>query len=217
MTRKLTPKQNRLVALFLEIGNRAEAYRRTYDCSGMSVKTIRNRASEEFQKPHVAARLAELQAELARKHEVTADLVIAEFASVAFADMGDFLSFDEDGEVRLDLSNLPPGATAAIQDVTQEVYPGGKGDSARPVRRTKLKLHSKIPALLALARHTGVLNYDDEPPPDDSVRLYAEMPLEEVIARLASRVGPERLRAILARPELAGGDRAPPTSRPGLA
>ena len=58
MTRKLTPKQNRLVALFLEIGNRAEAYRRTYDCSGMSAKTIRNRASEEFQKPHVAVRLA---------------------------------------------------------------------------------------------------------------------------------------------------------------
>ncbi len=51
----LTPKQNRLVVLLLEIGNQAEAYRRTYDCSGMSAKTIRNRASEEFQKPHVAA------------------------------------------------------------------------------------------------------------------------------------------------------------------
>ncbi|MEE8545168.1 MAG: terminase small subunit, partial [Alphaproteobacteria bacterium] len=205
MTRKLTPKQNRLVALFLEIGNRAEAYRRTYDCSGMSVKTIRNRASEEFQKPHVAARLAELQAELARKHEVTADLVIAELASVAFADMGDFLSFDEDGEVRLDLSNLPPYATAAIKDLTQEVFTEGKGEDARQVRRTKLKLHAKIPALLELAKHTGVFQGEDEPPPDDSVRLYAEMPLEEVIARLASRVGPERLRAILARPEMDGG------------
>ena len=215
MTRKLTPKQDRLVALFLEISNRAEAYRRTYDCSGMSVKTIRNRASEEFLKPHVAARLAELQAELARKHEVTADRVIAELASVAFADMGDFLSFDEDGEVRLELSNLPPGATAAIQGVTQEVYLEGKGDNARPVRRTKLKLHSKIPALLALAKHTGVLKHDDEPPRDDSVRLYAEMPLEDVIARLASRIGPERLRAILARSELTGGNGVPPAPRPG--
>lgn len=54
----LTPNQNRLVVLLLEIGNQAEAYRRTYDCSGMSAKTIRNRASEEFQKPHEAARLA---------------------------------------------------------------------------------------------------------------------------------------------------------------
>ncbi|MCZ6522578.1 MAG: hypothetical protein O7A68_01755 [Alphaproteobacteria bacterium] len=54
----LTPEQNRLVVLLLEIGNQSEAYRRTYDCSGMSAKTIRNRASEAFQMPHVAARLA---------------------------------------------------------------------------------------------------------------------------------------------------------------
>ncbi len=155
MTRKLTPKQNRLVALFLEIGNRAEAYRRTYDCSGMSVKTIRNRASEEFLKPHVAAHLAELQAELARQLWVTAERVVAKLASVAFADMGDFLSFDADGEVRLDLPNLPPGATAAIQEVTQEVDTDGKGINARPVHRTKLELHSKAPAPVVLAKHTG--------------------------------------------------------------
>lgn len=216
MTRKLTPKQNRLAVRYIETGNQSKSYRLTYDCSGMTEKTIRNRASEEFAKPHVAARVAELQAETAQRLEVTAARVVAEIASVAFADIGDFLSFDDDGEARLDLSNLPPGATAAIQEIKQEVYLDGKGEAAKPVRRTDFKLHSKLPALIALAKHTGIFK-DDAPSLDEGVLLYAEMPIEEVVARLARRIGPDRFRAILDRAELAGGDGVPALATPAAA
>jgi phage terminase small subunit len=94
--------------------------------------------------------------ERAEESGMLADRVVAEWSAVGFADMGDYLAFNADGEALLDFGRMPPGATRAIAEITQDEYTEGRGEAARRVRRTRFKLHSKLAALDSLARHLGM-------------------------------------------------------------
>lgn len=63
----LTPKQEAFVAAYLETGNATEAYRRSYDCSGMKDPTINRAAKELLDNPKIATRLGVLQERAAAK------------------------------------------------------------------------------------------------------------------------------------------------------
>ncbi len=131
--------------------------------------------------------LAEIaKADYPRLHrlDVTAERVLRELAAIGFADMGDYLDFDEHGGVALNFAKMPAGATKAIMEVTQETVWNGKGEDAIPKTITKFKLHPKTPALDLLARHLGILVQRHElSGPDggpivmeDSVRVYFAIP-----------------------------------------
>ena len=68
--------------------------------------------------------------------------------------MRNYLSFKENGDILLDWSAMPPEATKAIAEITQEVYWDGKGDDAREVKKTKFKLYDKKGALDSMAMRT---------------------------------------------------------------
>ena len=67
MSSRLTLKQKAFVAAYLETGNATEAYRRAYDCSNMTEKSINENASKLLKNAKVAPRLHELQERAAAK------------------------------------------------------------------------------------------------------------------------------------------------------
>jgi phage terminase small subunit len=63
----LTPKQEAFVHAYLETSNATEAYRRAYDCSAMTDKSINENASKLLKNAKVAPRLQVLQERVAAK------------------------------------------------------------------------------------------------------------------------------------------------------
>ena len=100
--------------------------------------------------------------------EITADRVIQEYAAVAFGNMKDAMEWgataikDDQGKVLgsmpyvvlKDSKDLPQDVSAAVAEV--------KVVSTQHGQTVALKMHNKLPALDALAKHTGVYNPEDE-------------------------------------------------------
>lgn len=66
---KLTPKQEKFVLACAEGKTQYEAYRIAYNTDKMKVATIRRKACEEMEKPHVYARFNELQTAIRKQAE----------------------------------------------------------------------------------------------------------------------------------------------------
>lgn len=157
MQGKLTAKQEAFVRSYMETGNASEAYRRSYDVApDCKPNTIEKRACELLKSGKVAGRLAELQAAVAERHEITIDKIVRELALIGFANMLDYMRTQEDGSAYVDLSKLTREQAAAIGEVTSETYLEGKGEDAKTVKRTKFKLSDKRSALVDLGKHLGM-------------------------------------------------------------
>lgn len=74
----LTPKQEKFCALYVELGNASEAYRQAYDAGGMSVNTVKVKASEMLKKGNIAVTVELLKNNAAKRHEITVDDLIRE-------------------------------------------------------------------------------------------------------------------------------------------
>lgn len=75
---KLTPKQENFCLAYLETGNASEAYRRSYDVSGMSSISVNRKAKELVDNVKIAARLDELREPILKRHAITVDDLLAE-------------------------------------------------------------------------------------------------------------------------------------------
>ena len=139
------------------------------------------------QNPKISARIVELTEEklatekLAReraqvKLDLTAERILGELARIGFANMQDYLSVDKDGNPRLDYARISRDQASAIQEITIDEYKEGRGPGARDIKRVRIKLAEKRPALEALGRHLGlfvdpsvlnlsVANFFSESPP----------------------------------------------------
>ena len=81
--KKLTPKQETFAQHFVELGNAAAAYRKAYSVSPTTKPTsIWVNASKLLASTKVALRVKELQAEHAKRHEVTVDSLTNELDEV---------------------------------------------------------------------------------------------------------------------------------------
>jgi phage terminase small subunit len=152
----LTIKQEKFCLAYIETGNASEAYRRAYDCKKMSANAIAVNASRLMDNTKVALRVAELQANLQKRHEVTVDRIISELALLGFSNMLDYMQPQDDGTAYVDLSKLTREQAAAISEVTVESYMEGHGEDARPVKKVKFKLTDKRSALVDLGKHFGM-------------------------------------------------------------
>lgn len=74
----LTPKQERFCRLYIELGNASEAYRQAYSCKNMKSSTINRKAKELLDNGKITARVKELQAYHAERHDVTVDSITVE-------------------------------------------------------------------------------------------------------------------------------------------
>lgn len=109
------------------------------------------RATEFLQIERVRIAVREQCSELDARARVSSDKIRTELAAVAFSSMAEFVKTDAHmpGDVTFQFDNLTPAQWAAVAEIQyEESATGGK-------RKYKLKLHPKIPAILALAEHVG--------------------------------------------------------------
>lgn len=147
----LSPKQTRFIAEYLIDLNASGAARR----AGYSVRTADQQGYELLNHPEIAAQVQAGQAALAKKANVTAERIVAEYALLGFANMADYIT-GAGADRTVDLTNLSRDQAAAISEMTVETYVEGKGDAAETVKRVKFKLSDKKAALDSLARHLGM-------------------------------------------------------------
>lgn len=156
----LTAKQMAFVRAFIELGSKADAYRRAYNCGRMSGKVINQKAYELSVNPEVRTKIQELQAETRQRNRVSTDRVIQEYLEIAYLDPGQFFQITAMGEMSIDWEALRRSGSRAIKSITQDEYLEAHGDGARTVRRTRVTFHDKLGALRDLARHLGLFPKD---------------------------------------------------------
>lgn len=74
----LTPKQDAFCLKYVETGNASEAYRQTYHTDGMKPESVNRKAKELMDNGKITARISELQAEHAKRHNLTVDDLLEE-------------------------------------------------------------------------------------------------------------------------------------------
>jgi phage terminase small subunit len=151
----LTPKQQRFVDEYLIDLNATQAAIR----AGYSAKTAGSIGEENLKKPDISAAIAARQATLQDASHVTQERVIRELALVGFADLGDYMTWNNGGVTLAESTTLDADKRRAVAEV--QVTFTAEGGSL------KLKLHSKLAALDKLARHLGLLTppAPEAPPP----------------------------------------------------
>lgn len=165
----MTPKQERFVAEYLVDLNATQAAIR----AGYSEKTAEQSGPRLLGNVEISHAVRIKQEALAQKHNVTLDRVVAEVASVGFANMGDFMRLGANGLPVLDWGKLTREQTGVVSEVTIDQVDGGK--DAPVTNRVKLKLYDKLAALDKLARHLGMF-------PKDGATVNVNISLESLIA-----------------------------------
>ncbi len=133
--------------------SQADAWRAAFPARSerMLAKTVNQKASRLATSGNIRQAIMAGQEAAARRADVNADRVLTELARLAFADIADYEELLRADIV--DLAGLPPGVSRAISELIVETYVEGRGDDAQAVRRLRVKLHPKQPALEALAKY----------------------------------------------------------------
>lgn len=150
----LTLKQERFAQKFVELGNASEAYRQVYDASAMKPETINRSAKALIDDHKIATRIKELQALALKRHQVTIDRVVAEYAKLAFLDIRK--AFGDDGDLK-PIQEIDDDTAAAIAGIeSEEVFEGAGRDRERVGTLKKIKLADKKGALDSLAKYLAM-------------------------------------------------------------
>ncbi len=169
MRSELTPKQEKFAQRLVETDKPSESYRHAYDAENMSDEAVAVEAHRLQDNPNVALRIEELRQLHLKRHEVTVDRVVAEYAKLAFLDIRK--AFDENGNLK-PITEMDDDTAAAIAGLEVEVrrvadeteeelegQPHGgalKRQHSATARLHKIKLTDKKGALDSLARHLGM-------------------------------------------------------------
>lgn len=117
--------------------------------------------------PEIRAAIEAGRERMARRHAISAERVIEEYARVAFANITHYLDIREGGAIRLDLQNAEPWHMAALREIIVEQHIEQADGSPPVVRGWRLKLACKQQALDALARHRGLFRVTNPPSSQD--------------------------------------------------
>lgn len=139
----LPPRRREYVRWYVTLNNGAKAARK----AGYSIPNARKESARLLTYEDVQEAIIEYRASLADRGEVTPERIISELGEIAFADLGDYISI-VNGEPVLDMSELPPGATRAMESISETT------------NGVQFKLHDKQGALMTLAKIYGMVKGD---------------------------------------------------------
>jgi phage terminase small subunit len=154
VSENLTPKQQLFVREYLVDLNATQAAIR----AGYAEHTAQQMGSENLSKPVIADAIAVEQAKRLKRVEIEADWVLQAVARRAKTGMSKFVKIDEWGQPRINLSNATPEELDCLIEASTEEVDMGSGDTALPLRKSKIKLASQDKNLELLMRHLGLLN-----------------------------------------------------------
>jgi phage terminase small subunit len=143
---KLTPKQKRFVEEYLVDLNATKAAIR----AGYSEKRASEIGYQLLQKTTVSEAIREAMQARSERTEITQDMVLRQLAKIAFADLTEFVTWEEEGNVVLKPSDKVDGTilTEVLEDVTDF------GDFQKTKKRVKLP--DRLKALELLGKHLGM-------------------------------------------------------------
>lgn len=156
----MNPRQERFVAEYLvDLNATQAAIRAGYKPIGAAVH-----ASRMLRDPNIAAAIEAGRKAQQKRTEVTADKVLAELARIAFADLTKAIRVEGGSVNVLDTDEVPEELRPAIAEIGQTASQFGLN--------VRMKLHDKVAALTALAKHFGLLEKPERKPPDtDNVQF----------------------------------------------
>lgn len=161
---KLTEKQKRFVEEYLIDLNATQAAIR----AGYSEKRASEIGYQQLQKTTVQEAIQKAKDERSKRTEITADMVLREYAKLGFSNISDYLKVNT-REVVVDYDRDEEGRKIPIKEWSQSVelfdtdgISREKMDAVAEIKQTKdgiaLKLHDKKGALDSIARHLGMFN-----------------------------------------------------------
>jgi phage terminase small subunit len=183
--RELTPRQRRFCEEYLVDLNASAAARR----AGYSADTARQIGAENLTKPDIQTEIQRQIEARSKRTEITADQVVTELGKIAFANMLNYMTIQDDGTAVVDFSMVDRDQGAVMREVTIETYAEGRGDDARTVKRIKFALYDKKGALELLGRHFGLFTDKLEA----KLEVQGEDPASILAARRMRREDPDRL------------------------
>jgi phage terminase small subunit len=155
---RLTDRQRRFVEEYLvDLNPGAAAVR-----AGYGAKSAPSVGRKLRRQPVVRAAVEAAMARRGERLRITQDRVVAELARIAFADIRDFVAWDEEGVTLRASRELKPGQTACVAEIVESAGKTGKG--------LRIKLHGKTQALAALSRHLGPAGSEGDAGPADGPR-----------------------------------------------
>lgn len=161
--KSFTEKQKRFCQEYIiDLNGSAAAVR-----AGYSAKTAKEQAVELLNYPAVKNHVASLQEKIAKKLDITAEMVLAELAKIGFSNIQDYLD-DANGVGNIKgMDKEKAGAISAF-----EITPTKEGDAI------KFKLHDKIAALEKIAKHIGFFEKDNkqQSAADSTIKVEIVMP-----------------------------------------
>lgn len=141
--------------------------------AGYSERTAKSIGQENLTKPDLQSYIQELMEERSKRTEITADMVLREYAKLGFSNITDYLKVVEQ-EVRTE-SGMQSYKTVDIFET--DSIDRSKLDAVAEIKQTKegisLKLHDKKGALDSMARHLGMFN--------DNVHVTGTLTIEKLL------------------------------------
>lgn len=127
--------------------------------AGYSEKTAYEMGYENLRKPQIAELIQQMMDERSKRTEITADMVLKEYAKIGFSNITDYLKVEQK-EMTTESGSVVTYKTVDIFET--DMIDRFKLDAVAEIRQTKdgiaLKLHDKKGALDSIARHLGMFN-----------------------------------------------------------
>jgi phage terminase small subunit len=172
-----------------------------------------------LKKPEVRGRIAELQSELAKddggrtarvvaRLGLTKEAVIEEMAKLAFANILDYVRFNDAGEPIPDLAWVERDKAAAIVEMTFHTVIENRGPQGERVKRVRIRLDKRA-ALVDLGRHFGMFVDRKHAANENEYSHLTDEELEARIAELDRKIAEEK-----GEKAAAGFGDAPPEQKP---
>lgn len=148
----LTDKQQRFVEEYMVDLNATQAAIR----AGYSQDTAKEIGCENLTKPNIQEAIQKRKQELSDQTGITAERVLKEYAKIAFSDIRELYTPDNN---LYDIRQLDDETAGAVMSVEVDVM----SMQGMPVGETKkVKLYNKLTALEALGKHIGLFEKDNK-------------------------------------------------------
>jgi phage terminase small subunit len=128
--------------------------------AGFSERSANNQGTRLMANDAIRAEIEARLASTLDRYAVTSERTIREMAKIAYGNIGDYISIQDDGGTIIDLTTTTRDQLAALNSIDVEEYTDGRGNEARGVKRIKIKLSDKRRALMDLAKIQRLLPAD---------------------------------------------------------
>ena len=157
------PKQERVAQLIAQGVDKGEAYYKVYRPDTRA--SASSSCSRLLQNEKFSGRVNQILQQVSARYEVTTGNITKELARIAFSNSKDYVRIDDEGNAKVDLTDLSDDAAAAIAEVTATSRTMRRGEDTETVNETKIKIASageKIRANELLGKQLGMFKNQTE-------------------------------------------------------